>query len=58
MRVWLKPAEGEIMEFQLFKFWSYDLEGYKGQIQVFAKTKEEALVIAKKRAEKLGMILA
>lgn len=46
------------MEFQLFKFWSYDLEGYKGQIQIIAKTKEEALIKARKFAEERGMILA
>ena len=46
------------MEFQLFKFWSYDPDGYKGQIQVIAKNKEEALDKAKRFAEERGMILA
>ncbi len=46
------------MEFQLFKFWAYSDDGYKGQISVISKTKEGALIEAKKVAAKHGMKLA
>jgi hypothetical protein len=52
-----KTLEGR-MEFQLFKFWAYSDDGYKGQISVISKTKEGALIEAKKVAAKHGMKLA
>lgn len=49
--------KGETMEFQLFKFWAYSDDGYKGQISVISKTREDALIEAKRVATKHGMKL-